>query len=63
MCEEQFKDLNILERAETNTTWEIISTPIKINFKKTGYYKTPRGKNRQNTLGHKSQQYLFRTTS
>ena len=26
---------------------------------KTEYYKTPRGKHRQNTLWHKLQQYLF----
>ena len=30
---------------------------------KTGYYKTLRGKHRQNTLLHKSQQDLFHLTS
>ena len=41
---------------------------IKINSKwwpkcKTGYYKILRGKHRQNTLRHKSQQYLFQAVS
>ena len=39
-------------------------THIHTNTKhKAGYYKTPRGKHRQNTLWHKSQQCFFGSTT
>ena len=43
-----------------------IGTFAKVLIKEaslTGYYKTLKGKHRQNTLWHKSQQYLFRSAS
>ena len=49
-----------LERSLTPYT-EINSKRIKDLKCKTEYYKTPRRKHRQNTLCHKSQQYLLRS--
>ena len=42
---------------------KINSKWIKDLNDETRYYKTPRGKHRQNTLRHKSQQYRFRSNS
>ena len=48
---------SLIPCTKINSKW------IKKPKHKTGYYKTPRGKHRQNTLSRKSQKYLFKSTS